>query len=222
MTLKILKTKDGSHTLYNQDLNEHYHSIHGAIAESKHIYIDNGLSQFNDEEINVLEIGMGTGLNTILSVREALKKKKKICYTTLEPYNIEYDLIKQLNYKELLSLNAFEQHVFDQIHLCKADKTHQFDDYFEFTKHHTPIQSYTSQKSFDLVFFDAFAPEKQADMWHVNVFEKLYNLLNNKGFITTYCCKGDVKRALKSVGFTINKKPGPENGKREMLTAYKI
>lgn len=217
------KTKDGSHTLFNPVLNEHYHSIHGAMSESMHIFIKHGLHEVSEEvdPVYLLEVGFGTGLNAILTYKHQLEGSK-IIYHTLEPFPLSNNIISGLNYKEVLSLNEDEINIFESFHHVPFEKEHTFNRVFSFKKFEKGLMEVGLQQNFyHLVYFDAFAPEKQPDLWTPDVFQKIYRLMTKGGSLVTYCCKGDVKRGLKTAGFEIEKLKGPPGGKREMLRAKK-
>lgn len=220
---QLILTEDGSHSLYVPQLKEHYHSTHGAIQESRHVYINAGLNACELNKINILEIGFGTGLNAFLTQLEAKKTNKQIHYTSLELYPLNLDSAKQLNYTQQLS---DKQHVVDflQLHYAKWDKAVAISS--TFTLHKIEIDFSNSHKfktntRFDVIYFDAFAPEKQPEMWTQEIFNKIYSLSNKNAIITTYCAKGVVRRMLQSSGFTVERLPGPP-GKREILRGKKI
>ena len=219
--MKLILTRDGSHSVYNSQLDEHYHSIHGAIQESVHVFINAGLNAFacESEQINILEIGLGTGLNAILTFMEA-GKYKKIHYTAVEAYPLDMKLIKDLNYLPMLNGQAFSN-VFDSIHASEFEKNVALSADFIFKKIHNTIQNTIFVQKFDLVYYDAFGPRAQPEMWQREIFQKLYNALNPGAILVTYCAKGEVKRFLKSVGFSVETLPGPPR-KREMVRARKL
>ncbi len=224
--LILIKTADGSHSLFLKELNEHYHSVHGAIQESKHVYIDAGLNFFKKHQqsissINILEIGMGTGLNVLLTFLENTHHRYKINYLTIEPFPLDKSFFGELNYIE--QLNADEhKNVFQLIHESEWEKEIQLNENFKFKKINNQLQNILFEKEqFDVVYFDAFAPEKQAEMWTTTIFQKLVDATNINGVLVTYCAKGEVKRTLKKVGFEIEAIKGPP-GKREMIRAKKI
>ncbi len=221
--IKLIITEDGSHTLFNENLNEHYHSTFGAIQESKHIFIEAGLKyQFqNYQKINLLEVGFGTGLNALLSLKESLYSEADIEYLGIEPFPVKYDLVKSLNYGEILK-SDFLAASFEQMHDFEWNKEVALSSGFKLKKINSKIETAELSKDhFNLVYFDAFAPDVQSELWTVDVFKKLYELMIFGGVLVTYSVKGVVKRALKSAGFKIEKLPGPI-GKREFLRASKV
>ena len=215
MIRKLIKTKDGSNSFYIEELNETYHSIFGAITESKHVFINNGLLQCKNKNINILEVGFGTGLNALLTAFEAEKNKLNIFYQTLEAYPLDKTEYSQLNYSDILNNS---NNIFKNLHECRWEESNIINQNFKFKKNKIKIQEFKSNKKFDIIYFDAFAPEKQSDIWKENIFVLLNNLLKIKGFLVTYCAKGSIKRLLKKVGFEVKTIKGPP-GKREMIMA---
>ena len=214
---KIFITDDGSSSIKIPELNENYHSTHGAVQESKHIYIDNGIKYLNKKNINIFEIGYGTGLNAILSFLESQKSNIKINYTSVEKYPLTINEISGLNYFKLLNFNNDLENKFIDYNNNKAVKV---TNNFLLHKIHIDFTEYNFDKNYDLIFFDAFAPDIQPKLWTKQIFEKISNNLNNNGVIVTYSVKGKVKRILKSLNFKIELPEGPP-GKRNMLRAIK-
>lgn len=216
-------TKDGSHTISVPEMNVTYHSVHGAIQESEHVFIKAGLLDsgiFDYTGIHqVLEIGLGTGLNALLTLMEADKHRNRIYYTALEPYPLEESILSQLNYCGLLNLPHY-QPLFEKIHQCGWEEMYEISEYFRLTKHKTSLQELSTDEVYSIIYYDAFAPAAQPELWTKEIFEKLFGLLMENGFLVTYCSKGDVQRAMKAAGFMIEKIPGPP-GKREMIRAIK-
>lgn len=222
MEKKELKiTEDGSHTLFIPGLNETYHSSHGAIQESIHVFIDAGLKYINNKEINVLEIGFGTGLNAFLTLLEANKTEANINYTSLEAYPLEMSLVRQLNYTSELKLDDYIACLYNKMHEVEWGSLQSITNEFKLKKLKIKLDDFETIEKYDVIYFDAFAPQIQPEMWTVSVLEKMYNCLNANGVLVTYCAKGIVKRALKEVGFKLESIPGPP-GKREMTRAHKI
>ena len=218
---EIKITADGSHTLFIPSLDETYHSSHGAIQESMHVFIDAGLKSIKNKEIKVLEIGFGTGLNAFLTLLEVNKSETRIDYTSLEAFPLEMSLVKQLNYTSELKLEGHFVALYNRLHEVEWESVQHVSNEFKLKKLKIKLDRFEASEKFDVIYFDAFSPQVQPEMWTVNVFEKMYNCLNNNSVLVTYCAKGIVKRALKEVGFKIESIPGPP-GKREMTRAHKI
>ena len=216
-------TKDGSHTISVPDMNVTYHSVHGAIQESEHVFIKAGLLDSGIFDYigvhQVLEIGFGTGLNALLTLIEADKHKNRIYYTAIEPFPLDESVITQLNYCEQLNLPHY-QRLLEKMHHCGWEEMYEITEHFRLTKHKTSLQEFSTGESFSIIYYDAFAPNAQPELWTEKIFEKLYDLLLPEGILVTYCSKGAVQRAMKAAGFTIEKIPGPP-GKREMIRALK-
>ncbi len=215
---QLITTEDGSHSFYVPHLEEHYHSTHGAIQESRHVYINAGLNACELQKINVLEIGFGTGLNAFLTLLESENNEKQIHYTSLELYPLCIKRTKQLNYVQQLTKddNATQFLALHQAAWGEAvDVTSMFTLHKIKTDFSNPDNLKTDSR-FDVIYFDAFAPEKQPEMWTQQIFDKLFSLCNKNAIITTYCAKGEVRRMLQSAGFTMERLPGPP-GKREIL-----
>jgi tRNA U34 5-methylaminomethyl-2-thiouridine-forming methyltransferase MnmC len=217
--MDIIITSDGSHTLQSNLINDTYHSTNGAITEALTVYIKNGLDfcfEMHQGVINVLEIGFGTGLNAFLTAIEAERMKRKVEYYTLEPFPIDATLIKHLNYNDNYSEYPL---LFNLIHETPWNKRVDITPYFSIIKLDTTLESIDFGCSqFHLVYFDAFGPDKQPEVWDEQLFSKIANQLVKNSILTTYSTKGTVKRALKNQGFVIEKLPGPP-GKREVLRA---
>ena len=215
---KIIRTKDGSNTLASKFLDEHYHSTHGAITEAKHVYIESGFKQCSGKEISILEMGFGTGLNTFLTYCTA-ESGLKIEYDTIESEPVELDLVCKLNY--LTDLNQQNlMPIFEKLHRCAWNKKIIIDQNFHFTKWNNRIQDIELNKKYDLVYYDAFGPRVQPELWKNYIFSKIYAALNDGGLLVTYCANGQFKRDLKAIGFDVKSVPGPP-GKREITQAFR-
>jgi tRNA U34 5-methylaminomethyl-2-thiouridine-forming methyltransferase MnmC len=230
MHRKVITTKDGSSTIFWEELNETYHSIHGAWQESEHVFIKEGIVWYSNQfpaqkHISIFEVGLGTGLNVILTLKYCLQNPdKQVDYYGIEPYPLAQEEVSSLNYKDLLHEDLHKY--FDYIHHCEWEKTHQILPSFSFYKAQQFLQSFTtfsiSQKlSFDIVYFDAFAPTKQAEMWEIASLSKAVSLLKVNGILVTYCAKGSFKRDLKSLGLQVQSPQGAA-GKREMTRGVRI
>lgn len=213
----LVYTADGSHSIYLPDLNEHYHSVHGAIQESMHVFIHAGLHAVSNNPVNILEVGLGTGLNAFLTMIENKNHPRTIHYTSLEKYPLTAEMYQSLNYANLLNEDEKE---FLKIHESTWEVPVALNENFYLTKHHVSLQQWQTKQQFHLIYFDAFAPEKQPDMWTADVFLKIFELLKPGGIMVTYCAKGVVKRTLKSCRLEVQTLPGPP-GKREMIRAVK-
>lgn len=217
MQSKIQLTEDGSHTLYVPQIDESYHSSHGAIQESMHIFINAGLRACEKTEIQVLEIGFGTGLNAFLTLIEAGKTQKKISFHSLELYPLEIEKITKLNYPELLN---YDRSLFQKMHTAEWNRLSALTDYFSLQKTKADFTTFAHFLQYDLIYFDAFSPEKQAEMWRSEKFKVLFEHSNENAIICTYCAKGNVRRAMQAAGFVVERLPGPP-GKREFLRGRK-
>lgn len=217
---KQILTSDGSHSYYLPELDEHYHSKHGAIQESQHVFIESGMNYVatKKEEIRVLELGMGTGLNLYLTALFANQQQIKIVMDSLEPFPLSLIEAKSLNYPEILGSSRTD---FELIHQLSWQKRHQMGDFFKWQKIKQKWENFELTASYDLIYYDAFAPDKQAEMWELPLLKKAFSALCSSGVLVTYCVKGIVRRRLKEVGFEVKKLPGPPNGKREILRAEK-
>jgi tRNA U34 5-methylaminomethyl-2-thiouridine-forming methyltransferase MnmC len=215
----MLLTEDGSTTLYNEIIGEHYHSTHGAIQESQFIFIKDGLNECKKDEIHILEMGFGTGLNAFLTMLEAEKTGKKIHYHTVELYPISVEQAKTLNFAQILAPEKNED--FLKLHTSKWGEISKISTNFEMLKIQGDFNSLDfNELRFDVVYYDAFSPEKQPELWSLDLFKKIYDACNPNAILTTYCAKGYVRRNLQAAGFTVHRLPGPP-GKREKLSAVK-
>ncbi len=222
MHLEIRQTKDGSNTLYVPELNEHYHSVHGALQESQHVFIKHGLEHAlqQKKDIKILEVGFGTGLNAILSFPFALAQKAFIQYDTLEKFPLKADVVAQLHYERFI-LNPELHDYFLRMHNAPWNEPVDIIPYFTLQKIHETLEEFCPPDSYyDIVYFDAFAPEKQPELWADEMFAKLYKAVRPGGILVTYCAKGSFKRSLKAAGFQVEALPGPP-GKREMTRGLK-
>ncbi|MEI7500181.1 MAG: tRNA (5-methylaminomethyl-2-thiouridine)(34)-methyltransferase MnmD [Bacteroidota bacterium] len=228
--LQITKTSDGSDTLFNQDLNQHYHSTYGAVRESQHIFIESGflhsIEIFNSVSgnktdcLNIIEIGFGTGLNALLTQAEAEKHFLKVHYTAIEAFPVCESYWQALNYPQMIG--SFDHSkVFTKLHQANWNEAVEISPHFTLHKILCTLESYqNTEDEYDLVYFDAFGPDVQPELWTEEVFIKIYKIMVRDGVFVTYSVKGTVVRALRSAGFTIEKLPGPP-GKRHILRAIK-
>lgn len=219
MQSELRITEDGSHTLFVPAIDECYHSTHGAVQESQHIFIDAGLKKCNKSTIRVLEIGFGTGLNTFLTLVEAERSRLEIQYTTLEKYPVEVSKALLLNYPE--EIDSDKRSFFELLHTSSWNEQVQINPTFSLTKVEADFTNYKFTEKYDVIYFDAFSPEKQPEMWTEELFKTLFLQCNNAAILTTYCAKGVVRRAMQAAGFVVERLAGPP-GKREILRGLKI
>lgn len=220
---QIVITEDGSSTLELIGKDEHFHSMHGAIQESEHIYIQFGLAQKSREKssINIFEMGFGTGLNALLSILFSMEKSIVVNYLTIEAFPLEMALVEKLNYNEKLNLTGEKANFLLQLHQATWRKKKLITPSFSFEKQQETLENFSFPNNvFDVVYFDAFNPDLQAELWTEEIFRKLYLAMKSGGILMTYSAKGKVKRALKAAGFVLNALPGPP-GKREITQALK-
>jgi tRNA U34 5-methylaminomethyl-2-thiouridine-forming methyltransferase MnmC len=220
--LQILPTADGSTTLLNQSLNETYHSIHGAIQESQHVFIESGLNPLlqhsQAKQISILEIGFGTGLNALLTLLATKDLNIKVYYEGIEAFPLPMETVAQLNYPDLLKSEE-SKIVFNSLHQTDWNKTQTITPNFHLRKRNVKIQEVDFEKEkFDLIYFDAFAPSKQPEMWERSILQKVTEAMKPQGIFITYSAKGQLKRDLVSLGLSVEKIAGPP-GKREMIRA---
>jgi len=219
--VEVEMTADGSATLFVQSLDEHYHSIKGALTESNHIYRDCAFKHHYNQSptpirpLRLLEIGFGTGLNACVTAMIA-DSKHPVHYISLEKYPLEHTVLKKLHYGQLV-----DKHLFQAIHQAAWDTPVSITPHFTIEKRCTDYLTDKLPENIDIVYFDAFAPEKQPEMWTASAFERLIAVMNNQATLTTYCAKGEIRRRLASLGLEIERIPGPAGGKREILRGTK-
>ena len=223
MEREIITTEDGSKTLYINNLNETYHSIHGALQEAEHVFINNGLILLNKCEINILELGFGTGLNVLVTINEILKNDKNhvINYFGIEKYPITETEINQLDYYKDFD-NTEIKDLYFKIHNSNWNSLEEILPNFNLKKINTDFFDIKTLElpKIDLVYFDCFGAKVQPDLWEKPLIEIVANTMEKGSLFTTYSAKGSVKRALLDLDFDVKKVPGPP-GKREMITAWK-
>lgn len=220
MERKILKTEDGSHTLYVPNMDEHYHSIHGAKQESMHVFINAGLNMHSGKELNIFEVGFGTGLNAFLTTVESKRQQRNIKYYTIEKYPLQEEEWEKLNPEPDTAKK--ENSLFKQLHNCQWEKLNDINGTFQLQKIEGDLTSFNFKAlpPFDLVYFDAFAPDKQPKLWSPEIFAAIFAHMTKDGILVTYSAKGAVRRTMQSAGFQVERIPGPP-GKREMLRGRK-
>ena len=222
MSHKLLVTEDDSHTVYSEQYGAHYHSVFGALEESIHVFISAGLyhaHQRGKTAISIFEMGMGTGLNALLTAIEAEELNLKVDYCTIESDPIPSQKVEELNFPDLLS-NASCQDIQNKIHRSPWNKAITINEHFVFRKILGKLEDTNLTQKFDLIYFDAFAPSCQAYLWTEDIHSKLYDSLEEDGVLVTYCTQGAFRRTLESLGYSIERLNGPGR-KREMLRATK-
>jgi tRNA U34 5-methylaminomethyl-2-thiouridine-forming methyltransferase MnmC len=213
--VELITTEDGSHSLFRPDLNETYHSRHGAIQESKHVFIRHGLDHWlagtNEKQLVIFEVGFGTGLNAWLTWQEARKKQLHVKYISIEAYPLQRDVWKQLNY-------AAGDSLFNALHETPWNVAGSIDGYFELLKIEGKLEDVALNESLDIVYFDAFAPGKQPELWEFPMLQRVCTPLRTGGVFVTYCAKGQLKRDLRALDLKVETLQGPP-GKKEMIRA---
>ncbi len=243
MHRKIIITDDGSHSLFVPELNEHYHSTNGAIQESIYVFIEVGLINYlqqtgnrqeQTQHINILEIGFGTGLNAFLTLLEAERRSIDLFYQSVELFPIDIEEAQKLNYSKLVQKLDYEKYadkeregelsnIFMKLHKSPWESEVEIISNFTLLKQKIDFsnpEEFSSNRLFNIIYFDAFAPEKQPNMWTQEIFNKIYSLCDKDAVFTTYCAKGTVRRMLQSTGFNVDRLPGPP-GKREIIRCSK-
>jgi tRNA U34 5-methylaminomethyl-2-thiouridine-forming methyltransferase MnmC len=216
---RILTTADGSHTIYIPELNEHYHSIHGAVQESTYIFIINGFETCEADPLNIFEVGFGTGLNALLTAIKSCKGSREVNYTSVEKYPIDENIIRALNYPDFTGDEGKE--IFNSIHSSPWNTRMKICKNFTLTKVKGDFTSEPLTGNYDLIYFDAFGPDKQPEMWTREIFTSIAAVTNKNGIFVTYSAKGEVKRNLRFCGFNVSLLQGPP-GKRHIIRAVKI
>ena len=221
MEKKLVITADGSHSLYIEEMDESYHSKHGSIAESEHIFIQSGLIKKAESQkvISIFEVGMGTGLNVLKTVLAANENDLTINYEAVEAFPLDLDIIKELNFTEEVESNEAKE-IFNQIHKNPWNTEIRINSKFKLRKFDIKLQEFNSYGLYDLIYFDAFGAEHQPELWTVAIFNIMFAAMKKQAVLVTYCAKGSVRRAMQEVGFTVERLEGPP-GKREMLRATK-
>jgi tRNA U34 5-methylaminomethyl-2-thiouridine-forming methyltransferase MnmC len=209
-TRELVQTADGSFTLFIPEVEETYHSTHGAVQESLHVFIENGLKACDKELIRILEVGLGTGLNAMLTLQHATKK---IDYCALEPYPLSKEILNDLAASRT---DQFEM----KFHDSKAEEVISLREDFSFVRVEVGLEEFQSAEKFDVIYYDAFGPRVEPGLWTLARMQQCFELLNEEGVFVTYCAKGEVRRNLQAAGFVVERLPGPP-GKREMLKAKK-
>lgn len=222
---ELQQTADGSHTLFIPEMDEHYHSVNGAVQESRHVFIEAGVHAFfkrvhafAKKDATIFEIGFGTGLNAFLTLLDAEENDRYVHYYSIELYPLSAELVQALNYGEVICPE--KNGLFRALHDAAWNEPVKISDRFTLHKLQGDSNSCDLPEGIDLVYFDAFAPDKQPEMWNQEIFDKLYAHMSEGGILTTYCAKGVVRRMMQKAGYSVERIPGPP-GKREMLRAMK-
>ncbi len=215
--VKLIKTTDGSVTLLVEEKQITYHSVHGAESESRHVFIRNGLHYFKNHtgRLNILEVGLGTGLNFLLTAHDESIRDKQVQYTALEPFPLPCEIVTRMK-----GSPGYETTLFQQLHQADFGEEVKVHDGFFLLKLRQTLQQSCFAQQFHLVYYDAFAPTAQPELWTEEVFKQLYAIMFTGAILVTYCAKGEVKRVLKRCGFQVETLPGPPR-KREMIRAVK-
>ncbi len=219
MKRNLIITEDGSHSLFVPEIEEHFHSTHGAMQESMHVFIKNGLKMCLEDELVIFEVGFGTGLNSLLTL--ANSEGKNISYISIEKYPLSEEEYCSLNYAEKLDANL--QELFLRMHATKWNEWSTITPNFRLLKLEGDFCSlnYEQLPNFNLIYFDAFAPNKQDEMWNEENFRQLSQHTKKGGRFVTYCAQGEVRRKLMRSGFSMQRVPGPPM-KRQMLVGEKL
>jgi len=217
----LKKTADGSFTIYLPEMGEQYHSMNGAITESNHVFIEKGYLFHKETNPSVFEVGFGTGLNCLLTILQAQKLKRPTVYYSVEKYPLNIEVVQNLDYGSFFSDEASTW--FDKIHSCPWEEEVEISDYFKLCKTSTDLttKSFLPERNFDVIYFDAFGPDKQPEMWTPEIFERISRITQNGGVFVTYSAKGQVRRDLTTAGYRMERLPGPP-GKKQMLRGIKV
>ncbi|MFD2932637.1 tRNA (5-methylaminomethyl-2-thiouridine)(34)-methyltransferase MnmD [Spirosoma flavum] len=217
--IRLIVTADGSHTAVNEGLDKPYHSVHGAYQESQRVYIELGLldafDKFAEPELYIFEMGFGTGLNALLTAREAQTHQRRVVYSSIDAYPLSVEDARQLNYDELLGTSYLPK-----LHESAYNEPVSLNPYFTLIKYESKLQDLRTPDRFHIIYYDAFAPTSQPELWEPEIFSQMAQLLLPGGVLTTYCSKSYVQRNMRMAGLTVEKHPGP-HGKRDILRAVK-
>ncbi|MCU0328079.1 MAG: tRNA (5-methylaminomethyl-2-thiouridine)(34)-methyltransferase MnmD [Chitinophagales bacterium] len=213
---RIIEAHDGTYTMYCEHLNQNFHSIYGSIQESNRVFIEEGLAKIDKKCIRIFEVGLGTGLNALLSAQYALKNQKELVYHAIELMPVESSInetfFSKMNLNEELSEAIIHAPWNQKVIIAPAIK--------EFWKIQSDFTKYNPEFTYDLIYFDAFAPKAQPELWDIAVLQKIFKMLHSGGLMTTFCAQGQFKRNLKALGFQVSHPAGP-HGKREITVALK-
>jgi tRNA U34 5-methylaminomethyl-2-thiouridine-forming methyltransferase MnmC len=209
-TRELVQTADGSFTLFIPEVEETYHSTHGAVQESMHVFIESGMKACDKEVIRILEVGLGPGLNAMLTLQNATTK---IDYSALEPYPLSKEILNELAASRS---DQFEM----KFHVSNAGEWISLQENFSFIRMEVGLEEFSSEEKFDVIYYDAFGPRVEPGLWTLERMQQCFDLLNDGGVLVTYCAKGEVRRNLQAAGFVVERLAGPP-GKREMLRGVK-
>jgi len=214
--MELQQTTSGEYTIYIPSMDETYHSRNGAISEAKHVFLQEGMDRTTGN-IRILEVGFGTGLNALLTSQHAMESERKVFYHTLEPFQVPFELIAQIGYGKLQG----DETLFNEIHQAEWEQKVAINSHFILHKTNQKLEYVALEnEAYDAIYFDAFAPKKQPELWNETLFAKLFKATKPGGVLSTYSAAGQLKRDLKAVGFIIENPEGA-NGKREMTVALK-
>lgn len=210
-------TADGSLTLASAALGEHYHSVFGALAECRHVYLEQGLFHSGRRKTDILEVGLGTGLNALLTWAEAANRGLEVNYSALEPFPLPPRSIAAVGHIAATGLSGMEEG-YSAMMYARTGEQLVLSQGFRFQCLQQRVEELDAVQAFDLVYFDAFAPAVQPEMWTVDVSRCLYRAMRPGAVLVTYCAKGDVHRAMLEVGLLAKRIPGPP-GRCQMIRA---
>jgi tRNA U34 5-methylaminomethyl-2-thiouridine-forming methyltransferase MnmC len=216
---QLVITADGSHTIYVPGLNEHYHSVHGAVQESELIFIKYGFEFCKADPVSIFEVGFGTGLNVLLTAIRTLSGSRVVNYVAIEKFPLPEQIINTINYHKFAGTGSKE--LFKKIHSSPWNVNVKICKNFNLKKIEGDMENHVIEGFYDLFYFDAFGPDKQPELWTRNIFEMISSASTRSSIIVTYSAKGEVKRNLKACNFDVSLLPGPP-GKREIIRAIKI
>jgi len=217
MERRIIMTGDGSHSIFVPQLGDHYHSVHGSLTESRHIFIENGFRRVGSSGASILEIGFGTGLNALLTLVESKATGTTVYYEAWEKYPLTREEARSLNYGELVCAG---EDYFQQLHDAPWETETRILNHFALLKRNGDIRDLSSSIHFNLVYFDAFGPDFQPELWEPEIFRKIHTVMSASSWLVTYSAKGQVRRNMRQAGFEVVKVPGPPH-KREITVACK-
>jgi tRNA U34 5-methylaminomethyl-2-thiouridine-forming methyltransferase MnmC len=218
--LQIVKTEDGSNTIFNSEVGENYHSKHGALQESRHVFLKSGLEYFLEnkkvDEVSILEVGFGTGLNFLLSAEHCSEQKISLDYTGIEAYPLSEEMIDQTGYGQYISVELWQEFV--NSYPVSLKQPVNLNSFCQLQTAHCELENFQSDKKYDIIYFDAFASAYQPELWDEEAITHTLHFLKPGGVFVTYAITGNLKRIIKGLGLKVEKAPGAP-GKREMLRA---